>query len=92
MDTVGALTRDQLAAYRQSKYSPENTVIAVAGNVNQQYVVDAVNKYFPANAGEKNAFPACPVAPVSRSTYGYIHKDIEQAPCLSWFPRHCCRR
>lgn len=86
LDTVSALTRDQLAAYRQSKYSPENTVISVAGNVDQQYVIDAVNKYFSANSGEKNHTFACTSAPVSSSTYGYIYKNIEQTHVCLGFP------
>jgi len=43
-DTVSDITRDQLLAYMERHYSPECTVVSVAGNVEHQQVVEIINE------------------------------------------------
>jgi predicted Zn-dependent peptidase len=47
-DSVKATTRDDVICYMQQLYVPQNTVVAVAGNVSHQEVVDRVNEYLGA--------------------------------------------
>ncbi|MDE2836618.1 MAG: pitrilysin family protein [Chloroflexota bacterium] len=41
-ESVGGITREQLAAYHAQQYVPANTVVAVAGNVEHHEVVESV--------------------------------------------------
>jgi predicted Zn-dependent peptidase len=41
-DTVGAVTRDQVASYWQERYTPKNLVAAAAGNVDHEELVNRV--------------------------------------------------
>jgi predicted Zn-dependent peptidase len=46
--SVSRLTRDEILAYTAAQYAPENTVLAVAGNVEHARVVDLANKHLGA--------------------------------------------
>ena len=41
-DTVGRVTRDQVASYWQERYTPKNLVVAAAGNVDHNELVNRV--------------------------------------------------
>ena len=41
-ESVGGITREQLAAYHARQYVPSNTVVAVAGNIEHHEVVESV--------------------------------------------------
>lgn len=45
-ETVGALTRDAIIAYQQSRYRPHDIIISAAGNVNHQELVDIFSASF----------------------------------------------
>src|SRR5690625_1971549 len=45
-ETVAALTRDQLVAFMAEQYTPDRTVLAVAGNVDHEEVVALAAKMF----------------------------------------------
>ena len=45
-DTVSAFTRQNLYDYMKDRYRPDNLLVAVAGNVNHEEVVELVSKYF----------------------------------------------
>src|SRR5437660_11913062 len=44
-DSVKAITRDDVIRYMGELYVPQNTVVAIAGNVTHQEVVDRVGEY-----------------------------------------------
>ena len=44
--TVKNMERNQFIDYLKNHYSAKNTIIAVAGNINQRIVVDKIKKYF----------------------------------------------
>lgn len=44
-DTITALTQPQMAAYFHNRYSADNTVVAAAGRVDFNRLVDAINKH-----------------------------------------------
>ena len=78
--TVRSLTRDDLFAYLESRYTPDRIVIAVAGNARHERVVELVNRYFadfgrlPSN-GEITREPA----PVARTHNFTEERVIQQA-------------
>ena len=43
-DSMAAITRDMMLGYTESKYLPENTVVAIAGNIQHQEAVNAVSQ------------------------------------------------
>jgi predicted Zn-dependent peptidase len=43
-DTVSAITRDMMLDYVQSQYQPDNTVVAIAGNIQHEEAVTAVSR------------------------------------------------
>src|SRR5205823_3933452 len=44
-DSVKATTREDVMRYLQQLYVPQNTVVAIAGNVTHQEVVERVTEY-----------------------------------------------
>jgi predicted Zn-dependent peptidase len=50
VDTINALTRDQVAGFYKRRYRPEHLVVAAAGNVDHAKVVRQVEKAFTAAA------------------------------------------
>src|SRR5437899_7009978 len=44
-DSVRAITREDVIRYMQDLYVPHNTVVAIAGNVSHQEVIDRVGEY-----------------------------------------------
>lgn len=61
-DSIRALTRDEIAGYYRERYQPANTVIAVAGNVEHDHVVDLVARAFARSGflADATAVPAAP--------------------------------
>jgi len=79
-ETISKLSRDDIVAYKQSRYRPEDIIISAAGNVNHDELVALMEAAFsdissgwvpPAHAGELGNSPG-----------RYIHlieRDLEQA-------------
>ena len=76
-ESIGAVTRDQVAAYWQERYSPSNLVVAAAGNVDHDRLVDLVEELFETSAGR----PTLRTGPSPRPVTGVnVHKrPTEQA-------------
>src|SRR5207302_3068786 len=78
VETVGALTRRQIAGYYQRRYTPSAMVVSVAGNVVHDDVVRLVRRAFEArldtpatpraNAAPARGYPATPVTVVPDDT------------------------
>ena len=47
-ETIGAMARDDVAGYHAAHYVPGNVVVAVAGNLDHDDVVELVEKFLPA--------------------------------------------
>lgn len=47
-DTLSHIDKDKIRAYMQERYLPENTVIAVAGNFEEDRIIDSVREKFGA--------------------------------------------
>lgn len=79
-ETISKLSRDDIAAYKQSRYRPEDIIISAAGNVNHGELVSLMEASFsgissvwvpPADAGE-------PDNPPGRYVH-LIERDLEQS-------------
>jgi predicted Zn-dependent peptidase len=58
-DSINAITRDQIFEHYQARYTPEHLVVAAAGNLDHDTVVELVRQAFGA-ALERTAEPAAP--------------------------------
>ncbi|MGZ4678285.1 MAG: M16 family metallopeptidase [Acidimicrobiia bacterium] len=52
-DTIGAMSRDSIAQYHRAHYHPRNVVVAAAGNLTHEMVVDRVGAAMPASDGAR---------------------------------------
>ena len=84
-ESVGGITKEQLAAYHARQYVPSNTVVAVAGNVEHEEVVERV----AAALGYERAQETLPMRPVlpdedSGVRVEVAHRKTDQAHiCLA---------
>ncbi|MGE5676018.1 MAG: M16 family metallopeptidase [Mycobacterium leprae] len=62
-ETVQSFTREQILGYCASHYIPSNIVIAAAGNVEHQQVVDLVARAFDELGQRSGSVPDWPAAP-----------------------------
>ena len=82
-DTVEAISRDDIAGFFEAWYRPATMVVAAAGRLEHQAVVDAVATAFGAAAGgdRPHREPPGPLEP----TVIVEHDDTEQSNlCLGW--------
>ena len=84
VDSINAITRDQIAEHYAAKYTPPDLVVAVAGNVQHADVVEHVRRAF-GDALAKDAAPAPPrlTGPQPNAAAGtgvrLVPRGIEQA-------------
>jgi zinc protease len=74
------LTRQDIIDFYRSRYSPNNTIIAVVGDVSEKEVVSLLNEYF--NGWKRNDQPLpAPVAPpvIEKTSIRKIDKSVTQA-------------
>jgi predicted Zn-dependent peptidase len=81
VDSVSAMTRQQLRSFHVRRYVPERMVVAVAGNIEHNVVVKLVRKYF---RGRLEA-ARTPLPPrkstgrlVGKPELALINRDVEQ--------------
>lgn len=78
-ETVAALGEQDLRAYHSRRYVPGNVVIAAAGSVEHDQLVELVRELSPARAGDQQADPAgSPTPPQAGRRVRFIAKDTEQ--------------
>lgn len=76
-ESVGGLDKGKIIDYYQTHYTADNLVVAAAGNISHEMLVELTQRYFGLLAGRKslrNVEP--PILIPSRNIYG---KDTEQA-------------
>lgn len=77
LDTVNSFTRDQIIKYVSSRYIPENSVISIAGNFDEEVTEELIYKYF-GNWESKNKKITSYSSPILLKEHLYKNKKIEQ--------------
>lgn len=77
-ESVQSFDRDMLLSYMDRLYTPENMVIACAGNVHEQELMEILEQSF------KKPYKKAPEKPVcgefiNKKRFECVHKDVEQA-------------
>ncbi|MEL7564309.1 MAG: pitrilysin family protein [Dehalobacterium sp.] len=83
-DSVGKISLEQLVSYYKSTYVPQNVVIAVAGNIKREVVLNKLEELFSQLSGEKPKTNL--VTPQAFSNTAFVPKDIEQMHICLGFP------
>jgi zinc protease len=74
------LTRQDIVSFYSLYYSPNNTVIAVVGDVSEREIVPLLNEYFKAWQKKDQPLPAPVALPaINKTTVRKIDRDITQA-------------
>ena len=77
-DTISAMSRDEVAGYHGAHYLPGNVVVAVAGNLVHDEVVELVEKYLPIGDGHRPQRPhGLEIGPPRRAAI--VERPLEQA-------------
>ena len=84
VESIKGMSRNSIFNYYKKRYLPQDIVIAVAGNIKHQKVIDAVLKAMARDGflgNNKNDFQMRPSSKVKRQgkTIGLIHRKTEQA-------------
>jgi len=85
-ETVAAITREVMLDYLDRQYQPDNTVVAIAGNIRHQKVVNSVSRVMDSWASRKprTGYSAYQPAPAPAQQVKIEKRDIEQAHlCLA---------
>jgi len=83
-ETVNSFQREDFVNFVERRYRPENTVIAVAGNIEIQEVLDKVTKAF--GNFEMGTTPVKNEATHYQPSFSVRDKDIEQVHLCMGFP------
>jgi predicted Zn-dependent peptidase len=78
-EVVGAATREQLAAFHAERYQPQSIVIAAAGSLEHDALVDMARAVQIPDAPAPTPAPASrPAAPEFERRISFLEKDTEQ--------------
>lgn len=81
---VRSISREKLHEYCNKKYVAENIVISVAGNIEEEFALELIDKYFTFKSGKNNI---CPIGVYSHEPKLIkAIKPIEQANLCLVFP------
>ncbi|MCL1788531.1 MAG: insulinase family protein [Defluviitaleaceae bacterium] len=83
-ETIGSFNRPDFMAFMQAKYTPQNCVIAIAGNIDEKAVLEKITAIFGQFTGESTAAQDVPA--VYTPGFSVKEKDIEQAHLCMSFP------
>ena len=76
-ETVSKITRKEILDYMSRFYSPERVVIAAAGNVDHDHLVDYFRSFLEPLPDENNASQTMPT-PLVTPTVSFYPKELEQ--------------
>jgi len=83
-ETIGALSRDDFLGFMGERYKPRNTVIAIAGNINEEEIISKITTVFSNykdTGAEETQHPA-----LYSPSFSVRDKDIEQVHLCMGFP------
>ena len=76
--SVGAMTREQMRDYMDREYSPSNTVISIAGNIQHDEAVNEVNKVLGNWENKKTRLNYLPYLELKNPRLKVENKETEQ--------------
>jgi predicted Zn-dependent peptidase len=76
-ESIAEMARDDIAAYHRAHYRPSNVVVAAAGNVTHEALLDRIGSQFPTRNGTRPERPR-PVA-ADPEPVVVVERDTEQA-------------
>ncbi|MFN2489928.1 MAG: M16 family metallopeptidase [Actinomycetota bacterium] len=76
-DTVGHVSRDEVVEYWRNRYAPSNLIVAAAGNIEHDALVDQVQRLVPDGGGERTTRDEAPPKP--QPGVGVFKRPTEQA-------------
>ncbi len=76
-ESIGAMTRDDLAGYWGRRYGPRSVVVSMAGAVRHAEAVDLTGELFGEWSGEAVGHHRSPI--ILNSSVGLVERDTEQA-------------
>jgi zinc protease len=80
IDSVSAVSREDMIAFHRKYYHPNNIILAVAGDFNRAEIVAKLNKAFAGWKKERVSFPPVPLPDTNRKAGVYlIKKDVNQS-------------
>ena len=77
-DSMANMNRTDLKTFLHSKYSPENILISVTGNINQQEVIDTINSLTQNFNTPSSRNQYCPFVEKKCDRLRVINRDTEQ--------------
>lgn len=77
-ETVSSFKQADLKDYMARRYTPDTIVVAAAGNLNHDEIVEMVRERFAESEGSKLAWRAPDSRPEAAEATAYIDKPIEQ--------------
>ena len=80
METVLSFQRDQIVAFLQGRYTPDRMIVAAAGDLDHQYLVDLIG----AHLGSLQASPSASSRESAHGCRSRLHvapRDLEQVHC-----------
>jgi len=83
-ETIGSFNRKDFTGFLKSRYGPKNVVLAIAGNINEQEVLEKITKAF-GDYKDESTEPKETDA-VYTPGFNLVEKDIEQVHLCMGFP------
>jgi predicted Zn-dependent peptidase len=77
-ETIEAMTPSEIGAFHREHYHPSNVVVAAAGNLEHERVVELVERGLPSTMGDRPARDVWPGAPAPKPV-AVLRRDTEQA-------------
>jgi predicted Zn-dependent peptidase len=75
--SVSSITRDSISSFYNSHYTPDNTILVVAGSFDELLLDDLIKKYFSPQKSSISAEPLKIVSP-QRELSRFIQRELEQ--------------
>lgn len=76
-ELITSVTREQFQSYKRELYTPDNTVIALVGNIEHERALALVSNYFAAYEGRRSR-ESEPLRSLSTPAFGLRNKGTEQ--------------
>ncbi|MBP6912655.1 MAG: insulinase family protein [Candidatus Pacebacteria bacterium] len=86
LQSVRALTRNDLVKYHKLQYVPSRTIISIAGDIDNKKILDLVKKYFQINVGTAGREKSKIKKHVSKNRTVHTYRPTDQTHLIMGFP------